>query len=389
MEIKILYIITGLGVGGAETMLYKLVRSLDRSNYTPTVISLSTVGEVGKEIASLGVPIHSLNMTRGSLSFAAVFRLIAILRAVKPDIVHTWMYHADLLGGVVARCVGYSNIVWSIRNNSLDPKMCRAPTRLAAKLCSMLSDIIPLKIISCSKKALNVHADLGYSRNKMLVIPNGFDLSQFIPSKSSRQDVRQELGLSSSSQLVGLVARFDPQKNHLGFLSAAKMIHNRLPHVHFLLCGDGVDNNNLALRGAIEGNKSFASRIHLLGRRSDISRIMAALDVLALSSFSEAFPNVVGEAMACGIPCVVTDVGDCAEIVGGMGAVVRNGDMSAFAEKTIGLLELPHEERAMIGQQARERVAQEFDIRNIALLYQSLYSNITHNRTRANTTCVE
>jgi len=188
-----------------------------------------------------------------------------------------------------------------------------------------------------------------------------------------RKDLRKELGLEAEVPLVGLVARFDPQKNHFGFLQAAELIHQVFPAVNFVFAGFGVDETNVAFGDQIR-SCGLSHVTHLLGKRDDMPRVMASLDVLASSSsFGEAFPNVIGEAMACGVPCVVTDVGDSAEIVGDTGRVVKPGDMHGLAEHVIDLLALLPADRRLLGLRARGRVSIHYEIGEIAERYAEFY----------------
>ncbi len=374
---RISLIITNLATGGAETMLFKLLKHIDRTRFTPSVISLMGLGDMGPRIEALGIPVHALGMSRGVLpSPVALWRLWRLLLRIQPDVVHTWMYHADLVGGVVARLAGCSHVAWCIRNSNLSLTEKKLSTVWAVKLCALLSRVVPQTILSCSHRAHDVHVALGYPLHKLQVIPNGFDLVRFVPDVASRAGVRAELGLPPHALLVGLVARFDPQKNHIGFLDSAALVQARMPQVNFVLVGQGIDSSNVALTDAI-AQKRLQGRMHLLGRRSDIPRLMASFDVLALSSsHGEAFPNVLGEAMACGVPCVVTDVGDSAEIVGNTGRVVAAGNMAGLADGLLELLGMTDAHRANLGEQARAKVATEYEIGHVADRYMAFYERL-------------
>lgn len=371
---KITFIITNLATGGAETMLLKLLQHIDRSRFQPTVISLVGMGEVGPCIAALGIPVHALGMRRGGFPNPfLVFKLVGLLRKQQPDIVHTWMYHADLLGGIAARLSGCENVIWCIRNSNLDPNMTSYSTLHVVNVCAYLSSVIPRKIISCSRRAKEVHLEKGYAKNKLHIIPNGFDLRRYKPDPASKVTLCSELNLNLNVLLVGLVARYDPQKNHLGFVAAAGLVAAKIPHVHFVLAGKEIDENNVALTNAII-KSGLADRFHLLGRREDVPSLMAAFDVLASSSsFGEAFPNVLGESMACKVPCVVTDVGDSAEIVGDTGLVVPSGDMVGLANGLVEILRLSPAKRAALGERARARVAENYEIGHVVRLYEAFY----------------
>ena len=210
----------------------------------------------------------------------------------------------------------------------------------------------------------------------MSVIPNGFDLSRFKPDVEARASVRGELGVGPTTPLVGMVGRFDPQKNHLGFVKAAGFLRQWLPAVHFVLAGVRVDARNEALVGAVV-REGLTRSMHLLGLRQDVARLTAALDVLVLpSTYGEAFPNVVGEAMACGVPCIVTDVGDSAYIVGDTGAVVSVGDMRGLAEKMAALLTLEAQAYKQLSSAARSRMCEHFEIGKVVKQYEGVYEQL-------------
>ena len=298
-----------------------------------------------------------------------------MLRELNPDSIHTWMYHADLLGGVAARLAGVRTVGWGIRHSNLSQLHNKRSTLWVMKTCSVLSHRIPRKILCCSQVAKDIHISAGYDKGKMVVIPNGFDIFRFLPDANARISVRSELGLNKDSPLVGLIARFDPQKNHAGFFEAATLVNLSCPNAHFLLAGAGVEDSNPALRHAIQ-QAGVGVNTHLLGRCEDIPRLMAALDVLVSTSSGEAFPNVLGEAMACGVPCVVTSVGDSAEIVGETGRVVAAGDMTGLAHNIVEILRLSYEERRTMGAKARERIQARYDIESVVRQYERFYESL-------------
>lgn len=375
---RIVFIITGLSTGGAEMMLLKVLERLDRQRFVPHVISLTTLGELAPRIAALGISVEAVGMKPGLSSLFGFFRLVRILKHLNPDVVHTWMYHADLLGGLAARLAGVSALGWCIRNSNLDRDKTRFSTRAVVSLCASISKWVPLRILSCSEQARQVHVACGYAAEKMVVVPNGFDLTRFKPDGLARSKVRIELEIDIDTPLVGLIGRFDPQKNHAGFFEAAGVLHRRMPHVHFVLAGQGVDIGNAALMQEIT-QAGVLANTHLLGLRNDIPNLMVALDVLASSSCGEAFPNVLGEAMACGVPCVVTDVGDSAYIVGDTGRIVASDDMAGLAAALEALLSLSPSEKLALGERARARVAEHFEIGRVVQKYESFYEGLLAN----------
>lgn len=369
--IKIAFIITTLSVGGAETMLLNLLRRLN-SNFRPTVIVLAENDAIGIQIQELGIPVIALNMRRNIPDPAAFFRLIRILHDLHPDIVHTWMYHADLIGGLAARLAGIKAVIWGIRHASLDVDKVKLRTRLIVRVCSFLSHWLPEKILCNSGAAKSFHEGIGYSKNKIFIIPNGFDVARFKPDAVARSELRRDLGVPGEATLVGMIARFDPLKNHLGFINAAALLHRQFPNVHFLMAGREVSPDNPVLTKAI-ARTGIPGFFHLIGERHDVHRLMASLDVLASPSHGESFPNVLGEAMSCGIPCVTTDAGDSARIVGDTGLVVRGNDFVEFCDGMKITMNMPVSERVELGRRARLRIEGHFEIAGIVRRYEQFY----------------
>ena len=372
---RVAFLITGLATGGAELMLLRLLENLDRTRFEPCVISLTNAGDLGSQINNLGIELLQLHMPRGRLRISALWTLVKFLKQWRPSILHTWMYHADLFGSVAAILAGRIPVVWCIRASSHEHGYISLLTRFAVRTAALLSYCIPARVISCSHTAMQDHIDLGYRPDKFVVIPNGFDLEQFRPDAAAREAVRRELGAPEDVQLVGFVARYDPLKGHIGFLEAAVSLLKMCPRVRFVLAGADVHEVNSELAVAI--NKAgLSSVMYLLGKRTDVHRLMTALDVLVSASLSEAFPNVVGEAMACEVPCVVTDVGDSALIVGDTGRVVRVGDAEALASALHEVLSMSGADRTELGRVARARIHEHFDIRKVVQQYQALYEEI-------------
>ncbi|MBE3098231.1 MAG: glycosyltransferase [Planctomycetes bacterium] len=323
--LRVLHLITELDVGGTEMMLARLLARMDRARFHPTVISLKDCGPVGAEIAALGIPVYAAGMTSSLTAVARVGRRGRLIRAARPDLLQCWLYHAGLLGLVAGRAAGVRTIVWSIQNATLDPALSRVGTRLVARASALLSGLTAA-LVSPSRVALQAHLAAGYRSAVVRMIPNGFDLDRFRPDPIARVAVRRELNLPPDTFLIDMMARFDPQKDHATFLGAAARLagESRVRGVnpHFVLCGLHVDRANVIL-GRLVAEAGLEPAVHLLGLRRDMPRVTAALDIAALSSAGqEAFPPVAGEAMSCGVPCVVTDIGDASYLVGNTGLVV-------------------------------------------------------------------
>ncbi|MFN9773696.1 MAG: glycosyltransferase [Burkholderiales bacterium] len=373
---KLAFVITGLSTGGAERMLLKLVTGL-RSDIDPDVVSLGGRGDLAGAFESVGVPVLALGM-RGAIDVPrAISRLAAHFRRVRPDVVSTWLYHADLVGGLAARAAGFGAIAWNIRNGSLSRRTTSRATRAVVRLNGRLSGALPETILCCSEAARDYHVALGFDAARFQLIPNGFDLSEFRPDVQARVSVRSELGFDPDAPVIGLVARWDPQKDHRSAIDAAGRLLALRPDARFVLAGPGVDDANETLRRWI-GATGAAHAFRLLGGRTDVARLTAAFDVATLTSiYGEAFPNVLGEAMACGVPCVATDVGDAACIVGDTGRVVPPADGRALAAAWASLLSMSAPERSALGTLARRRVLERYDLGAVRRRYEGAFEALT------------
>lgn len=370
------HVITGLDTGGAEMMLYKLLTRIDRGLFPQRVISLTNVGPVGERIAALGIPVNALGMRKHITDVGAVARLIKEFKRSRPVIVQTWLYHADLVGGIAARLAGVgAKVVWNVRQSNLDREVNSRKTVILARLGGWLSNLIPDRIVCCARAVSDVHRKMGYAAGKLVVIPNGFDLERFAPDAAARSLIREELGVDDAIPLVGLIGRFDPQKDHHNFIQAAEGVAYAHPGARFVLAGQDVDWKNSALVNWVDA-AGIRDRVYLLGRRDDIPSVLAALDVAVSASRGEGFANVIGEAMASGIPCVVTDVGDSAVVVGEAGRVVAPGDAERLAAAVIELLGWEPSRRAALGARARERVKNHYSLEASVDRYQALYAGL-------------
>jgi glycosyltransferase involved in cell wall biosynthesis len=294
------------------------------------------------------------------------------------------MYHSDLAGGFAAKlALIQAPVLWNIRQSTFDVNYSRPRTMRLAQLCAALSAHLPYRIICCSNVARRVHVAMGFDDSKIEVIPNGFDPNVFRPDPDARVGLRAELGLPADTTLIGMMARSDPQKDHENFVAAAARLHARLPNVHFVLCGDEIHSANAALMGWID-RAGLRAVCHLLGERSDVPQITAALDLATLSSaFGEGFPNVLGEAMACEVPCVATDVGDSAHVIGDAGRVVPARDPDALASAWGDMLTAGHVALRALGQRGRQRIVQYFSIAGVARMYEATWQSAVASTRRS------
>jgi len=373
--IKVMHVITTLGPAGAETMLCRIAAGMDAARFENDVVSLTGILDQAEKMQAIGVRVRSLGMKTRMPNPLLVMRLAQWIRESKPDVVHTWMYHANLIGALAARLAGGVPVVWGIHHTALDPRIDKRRTMLVNRACAFLSRGFPARIACCSEASVRIHKELGYAADKLEVIPNGVDLEQVKPDPAARASVCEELGIPADALLIGIAARFHPLKDHSNFIRAAARLHQKMPEIHFLLCGLDITWQNSKLKGWIEA-AGIRDRCHLLGVRHDMSRLFAAMDIATTASRSEAFPVVIGEAMACGTPCVVTDVGDSALIVGETGTVVAPRDPHALAEAWRRLIVAGPAVRYRLGMAARRRVQQHFALPVVVERYQTIYAQL-------------
>jgi glycosyltransferase involved in cell wall biosynthesis len=371
---KIVHLITQLETGGAEMMLFKVLSGMNREKYASEVISLVDVGSVGKKIQSLGIPVHGVGMQLGRPDPLSIWRLIQLVRKLKPGVIQGWMYHGNLAAQIVSTFLSHPvPVLWNIRHSLYDLAYEKWMTAWVIRLGAKLSRK-PAQILYNSNVSAAQHEALGYAADKRVMIPNGFDTDVFSPSEEAKSSIRKELEIPSTSPLIGLIGRYHPMKDHAGFIRAAAHLSKSHEEVHFLLAGRNVDADNEELMGLIN-ELNLSRNVHLLGKRDDVNRLMASLDIASSSSyFGEGFPNVIGEAMACGVPCVVTDVGDSGAVVGDTGQVVPPKDPVAMASAWKHILDLGPQGRKELGMKARERVVNNFTLKKIVSEYENLYS---------------
>ncbi len=371
---KITHIITGLAAAGAETTLYHLLASMDRREYQNEVISLTDRGVTAARIEGLGVPVRALAMMRSVPNPLAIRRIAKILRRSRPHIVQTWMYHSNLLGGLAAQAAGGIPVIWGIHHSKIDSRDTKRFTVWTVRACAWFSKQLPVRIICCAHASELAHIQLGFDAQKMEVIYNGIDSEHFRPDPEARLALRSRLGLPPETLLIGMAGRLHRHKDHRNFFAAARLLRSDFPDVHFVLCGEGIEAENPKLSAEVaDGLQGYC---HLMGQQREMTAFYSGLDIAANSSLSEAFPLAVGEAMACGIPCVVTEVGDSPAIVGETGRIVPPQQPAAMAAAWRELIEAGAETRQILGKAARERVVTHFSVMQFAQRYQSLYRNV-------------
>jgi glycosyltransferase involved in cell wall biosynthesis len=373
-RIRILHVITDTDSGGAEVMLRNVTTRMDPARFENRVVSLLRPGSLVPSFAACGIEVESLHMRPGTPDPRALVRLVRSIRRFRPHVVQTWLYHADLLGSAAAWLARAPVVAWNLRTSGIDSRF-GLSTRISLRLLARLSRF-PAAIVTNSRVAQRIHEELGYRPRAWHFLPNGFDVERFRPDRAARVRVRASLGISEEAIVVGLLARFHPSKDHRTFFEAVRIVNR--PDVHYLFAGRGTEALiTMAREVAPE------ARVHVLGERHDIPELTASLDVAcSTSAFGEGFANTIGEAMACGVPCVVTDSGDAEWLVGDAGFVVPPRDAARFAAVLQQMLAATDEERRAIGARGRARIVRDFSIESVVRQYEDFYTALVTDRPR-------
>jgi glycosyltransferase involved in cell wall biosynthesis len=369
---RVVHVITGLGAGGAQKSLVTLLSSLGSGAMSHLVVSLTEDGIYGSDLRQLGVEVACVGMNRGRPSVLGLRRLLRRATAWEPDVIQGWMYH----GNVAATLTGSllrkkTRVIWNIRHSLDSYSEEKRSLKIAIWLNKVLGESAST-IIYNSWKSKHQHELFGMPSARSRVIANGFDPNTWKPSEQARIALRNELGIDRSAPIIGHVARLDPAKDHQCFFSAIRTIANVDPTVHFVLVGLGVDPQNPFVTLLAQGINT--KRLHLMGERRDISRLMPGIDIFCLTSRTESFPNVLGEAMSCGLACVSTDVGDCRMLLGPSGIVVPCGDPQALSIALLEVLRLGSSGRELLGAGARERIQNLYSVDAMMRQYLALYT---------------
>jgi glycosyltransferase involved in cell wall biosynthesis len=372
--VRIFFLIRSLNYGGAQRQLTNLVRSLDKSRFTITVASFYDGGGLRAELERVpGVRVISLHKGGRWDMLPFFLRLMAALREARPQVIHGYLSGANELVLLAGRLVG-ARVVWGLRSAMREGGADDWLARLIFRGGAWLSHFTDL-IIANSHAGRQFHIGQRYAGRRIEVIHNGIDAARFQPCPQAGASLRHAWGVPDGAALVGTVGRLDPQKDHPTFLRAAALLAARRPGLRFVCVGAGDEAYGGGLR-RLAGELGLADRITWAGAHSDMPAVYSALDLCVSSSLSEGFANVLGEAMACGVPCVTTDAGDSALVVGDPARVVPPSDPQALAGAIERVLDLPSTERAAIGQRSRERIEGEFSVPALTRRTEAMFQRI-------------
>lgn len=369
---KIIHVITGLGLGGAEAMLTRIVTIKPALADETIIVSLLPGGKYIDVLRAFGIPVVALEFKRIVGAIAGMFRLARLIAAERPDIVQGWMYHGDLAALLALFLSGRRKrtaLIWNIRCSDIDLSH-NVVLRMVVRACVLLSRF-PDLVMANSVSGLKWHRAIGYRPRRATIVFNGIDVGLFKPDMGARREIRRELGIADDAFVLAHVARVDPMKEHADFFAAMR----KLSDIYALVVGAGTER----LPGA--------PNLHRLGARTDVARLYVAADVVVSSSaFGEGFSNAIAEGMACGLPAVATDVGDARTIVGDTGLIVppRDSDKLAAAIRTLAS-ESP-DRRIERARRARIRIVENFSLERARGRFEEIYAAIATAAYTAETT---
>ncbi len=369
-KIRVIHTIARLSTentDGAAMMLYKLMAHTDRTRFEPVVISLDGETELSNRIRAHGIDVFSLDLHNNITAGWQIFKLTRLLRRLEPDIIQGWMYQGNLAASLANLSLSNRHpVLWNIHHSLPALNKEARTTRWVIELTAKRS-ASPEHIIYNTYLSADQHTAIGYDNQRNLIIPNGIDTQLFSPNAYQRNSMRHSLGIPEDAFVIGLFAHYHPVKNHALFLEAARLLLQHQAKVHFILAGRGVTANNPNLQYVLDKIPA-QQNLHLLGGRKDIPRLMNALDLYTLtSSYGEGFPESVAEAMACGIPCVATDVSDVAKIMGNTGQClpVQETTPSALAFAWLEWMNAGQVWRQEVGSRAMQRIQHIYNIQRI------------------------
>lgn len=373
---KVLFVTTGLGTGGAEVFLCDLASQMVASGISCTIVSLKSKGQQADRLAKSGCEVVQIASQKPLDLLLLVPRLRTLIAKQKPDLVQGWMYHGNIAATLATLCMKIP-IMWSL-HHSLQDIHDEKPALQAAIYVSRMLSYLPHKIHYCATPSAQQHEDFGFNSEHRIVIPNGINCQKFTPSPDQRTRARQAMGIRKNDGLViGHIGRLHPMKDHPNFIRAAALACAERPDLSFVMIGAEVEDRNKTLVTLCE-SLGVRNRIHLLGPREDIAELLHGINILSTSSaWGESLPIVIGEAMATGIPCVATDLGDCTHLIGNTGKIVLPRDAAALSKAWLELLSEPPQQFSQREDEARKRIVNYFEIHKIVKAFLEHYAELT------------
>ena len=369
-NIKIFHVISGLNTGGAERFLHNILSSdLIKKKYNNTVISLISEGHYGPLLKKAGINVVTLDMKYGSLNLGPIWKFYRILKKQKPEILQGWMYNGNLVALLGKLFFSKkSKLAWNIRLTLEIFLEMKLFTRVSIKLGKFFSSI-PNSIIYNSNRSIDQHESLGFKNNKNIFVPNGFDVDEWRPNDLNKNKVREKLSIPKNAIVFGYVGRGDYQKDLPNLFKAFEAVCKNNLNIFLIAVGRKLDQYGYN-----------SDQIKFLGEREDVSNIMNIFDIFCLSSRAEGFPNAIGEAMSCGIPCIATDVGDTKFIIGETGWVVPPRNTPKLIEAMNLALQLSEDQLKILGKKARKRIIDHFSISLIEKQYDQFYKELLYKK---------
>ena len=376
---KVLHFITRIGGGGAENFLRGLAAAMRDSPWRTVIVAVKVTPHeaFAGELRALGCVVHDLD-SQALLRPGVWTALRSVIVQERPDVVQTWMHHADLIGGLAAWSAGYHNVVWGVRAMEMHRNPGDSPlkTSLFIKALGWTARWLPRTIITNSKGAIPVHEAMGYPSAKFVWIPNGVNSTRFALRPDVGLQTRAELGLPAGAPVVGFVGRFHRVKGMDLMLKTAALAQARRPGLHLVLVGGTKEDLYPAAAEAF-ATLPHPEQVRFVPFATATERLYPAFSVFSLCSESEAFPNVVLEAMACGVPCATTDAGDCQAMLKDLGEVVMDRDPQTMAAAWERLLSLSPADRESLVARSRERAANEYSMARAAERFEAVYNALS------------
>ena len=374
---KIVHIIMSLNIGGAELMLKRLVlHSHQKEQFEHIIITLTDLGAMGPELQNRGITVHTLGMKSLANVPLIFLKLQRLLKKIQPDVVQTWMYHSDLLGGLAAKSLGVKKVVWGVRTTDVS----QGPSKLTvhlSKLCAKLSYYIPNTIICAARVSKDYHVNIRYDESKMKVIPNGFDIEALSATEEDGLEIRQQNNLSVDDIVIGSVGRFNSVKNQKLFVDVAAVLIKEYPDLKFMIVGRDNTTENKELMSWIN-DYDIADSFRLLGQRADIPKCLKAMNIYCLHSKTEGFPNVLCEAMYAGLTCISTDVGDAKYIIQDFGFTVEKDNVQQLSDDIRNIIDtvlIDKSKLTTLKKQSKKYIVDSFSIHKVSQEYLKVWQS--------------